>query len=343
MSVTNVVDEFLKKDLVAEGEKEYQEVQGRNPVTLDISPKAPKIIGVLINRTCCQAVLCDLKLTVLKKRTIALGQDAKEQFLPCIYELVEEMMAVGEPVLGIGIASIGPLGVEQGVLLNPPRFYGIKNIPLKKLLEERYGLPVYLDHQYNSAARAEKLFGYGRNLTSFLFVGITNGIGAGIYVDGKLLQSASGLGSELGHMSIDYRGNRCECGNHGCVETYASVNVICEKVSAALEREVDFAECCRLSEDPNVSGIIREAIDKLCVCLVSVVNLVNPEVIFLGHESVMLPDCYLEQIRDTVNGRKLSTGYGEIQIRRASYGEDQQLIGAACNVLDAVFAGKYKI
>lgn len=340
MSVTNVVEEFLKKDLVAEGAEEYQEVQGRNPVILEISPKAPRIIGVLINRESCQAVLCDLKLSVLKEKTVRLHRDAEEKFLPCIFELVDEMMSGEGNVRGIGIASIGPLDVERGILLNPPRFYGIKNIPLKELLEVRYGLPVYLDHQYNSAARAEKLFGYGKNLDSFLFVGITNGIGAGIYVDGKILKSASGLGSELGHMSIDYQGIRCECGNRGCVENYASVNVICEKVGAALGRKADFAECCALYRDPEVDRIISDAVDRLCVCLVSVVNLVNPEVIFLGHESVKLPDRYLERIEQNVNQYKLSTGYGQIPVHRASFGEEQQLIGAACNVLDRVFDGK---
>lgn len=340
MSVTNVVEEFLKMDLVTEGSREYQEMPGRNPVTIGISSKAPKIIGLLINRECCQAVLTDLKLTILKEKTIALGQDAKDQFLPNIYKLVDEMMENGGQILGIGIASIGPLDVERGLLLNPPRFFGIKNLPLSELLQERYQLPVYLDHQYHSAARAEKLFGYGRELKSFLFLGITNGIGAGIYVDGKLLKSSNGLGCELGHMSIDYRGNPCECGNRGCVETYASANVICQKVGALLNRKVDFAECCRLSEDPAVDKILRDAMDKLCVCLVSVVNLVNPEVIFLGHEGIKLPDRYLEQIRRTVNECRLSVGYGNIEVRRTSFGEKAQLIGAACNVLDLVFSGK---
>ena len=101
--------------------------------------------------------------------------------------LIDSMLAWEPNVLGIGVASIGPLDVAMGVLLNPPRFYGIKNVPLVAELKERYGIPVLMDHQYNSAARAEKLFGCGKNFSSFIFVGITNGIGAGIYLDGRIL------------------------------------------------------------------------------------------------------------------------------------------------------------
>lgn len=340
MSVTNIIDEFLEKNLVYEGERAYQEVQGRNPATLKISPKAPKIIGLLINREYLAAVLCDFQLHVQKEKRMSLPRDAKEIFLPCIFELVDEMLSGEENILGIGVASIGPLDVKKGVILNPPRFYGIRNVLVKDILQEKYGLPVFLEHQYNSAARAEKLFGYGRNVSSFVFVGITNGIGAGIYVDGRILQSAGGLGSELGHMSIDYQGIPCECGNRGCVENYASVNVICDKAEAVLGRKVDFAECCALYREPAIDKILSDAVEKLCVCLISVVNLTNPEVIFMGHESVELPDCYIEKMEQIINEHRLSNEYSKTKVMKASFGKEQQLLGAACNVLNPLFGGK---
>ena len=194
MSVTNIIDEFIQMKLVVEGEREKQEIQGRNPVLLDISPSAPKVIGILINREYCAAVLCDLRLNVLCTKRIEMDSGDREWFLDNLCGLIDSMLAWEPNVLGIGVASIGPLDVAMGVLLNPPRFYGIKNVPLVAELKERYGIPVFMDHQYNSAARAEKLFGCGKNFSSFIFVGITNGIGAGIYLDGRILQSQAGLG-----------------------------------------------------------------------------------------------------------------------------------------------------
>lgn len=339
MSVSNIVEEFLEKELLHEGGIEYQEMQGRNPAMLEISKKTPKIIGILINREYLAATLCDFQLHVYKEQRIEINQDIETKFLSWIFSLVDNMM-IGEKVLGIGVASIGPLDVKRGLILNPPRFHGIKNIPIKEILQEKYGLPVFVDHQYNSAARAEKLFGYGKNVSSFIWVGITNGIGAGIYVDGKLLSNAGGLGSELGHMSIDYQGIPCECGNRGCVEKYAGINVICEKAQNVLHKKMDFLQCCSMYQESEMDIILSDAVDKLCICLVGVVNLVNPEVIFMGHESVALPDCYIERMEKNINLHKLSTEYNFVKVMKATFGKEQQLLGAVCNVLSWIFEGK---
>ena len=342
MSVTNIIDEFIHRNLVVEGEKDWEkkEFQGRNPSLLDLSSHAPKVVGVLINRDYCAAILCDFQLNVIKTERRELDYSDKEWLLENIYGLVDSMIEEENNILGIGVASIGPLDVAGGVILSPPRFYGIKNLPLAALLKEKYGLPVFMDHQYNSAARAEKLFGCGKNFSSFVFVGVTNGIGAGIYLNGRILQGQSGLGSELGHMSVDYKGIHCECGNFGCVENYASTNVICSRAQAATGRRMTFEECCRYSEEAVIDQILKDAIDKLCSCLVSVSNLLNPEAIIMGHESVKLPDRYLTRMEEYINRYKLSEGYDHIQILKPHFGEESQLVGAACNVLSKVFEGE---
>lgn len=340
MSVTNIIDEFIHMNLIVEGEREKKELQGRNPALLDFSPDAPKVIGVLINREYCAAVLCDFHLNVLREERREIDNNEKEWFLHNIYGLVDSMMEEEKNILGIGVASIGPLDVANGVLLSPPRFYGIKNLPLASLLEERYALPVFVDHQYNSAARVEKLFGCAKEFSSFVFVGITNGIGAGIYLDDQIWQSRSGLGSELGHMSVDYKGAPCECGSFGCVENYASVNVILSRVERAVGRRMTFEECLRDSGEAVIDQILTEALDKLSSCLVSVSNLLNPEAIIMGHESVKLPERYLRRMEAYINQYKLLEDYNHIQLLKPYFGEESQLVGAACNVLAQVFDGK---
>lgn len=340
MSITNIIDEFIDMNLVVEGEKKKKDIQGRRPALLEFSPAAPKVIGVLINREYCAAVLCDLCLNVIKIERREMEQKDKDRFLDNIYELIDSMMQGEKNILGIGVASIGPLDVNRGVLLSPPRFGGIKNIALVSLIEEKYGLPVFLDHQYNSAARAEKLFGCGRDVSSFVFVGVTNGIGAGIYLNDRILQSRTGLGSELGHMSVDYKGVPCECDNFGCIENYASTNVICQNVETATGRKMSFAQCCECREGSVIDQIIKDAIDKLSICLTSVSNLLNPETIIMGHESVKLPERYLQRMEEYINQHKLSADYYHIHVQKPCFGEESQLVGAACSVLEQVFEGR---
>lgn len=342
MSVTNIIDEFIHMNLIVEGEREKKDFQGRNPSLLNFHPDAPRVIGILINREYCAAVLCDFRLNIIKTERKEIDYNDKGWFWDNICSLVDNMMLGEKNILGIGVASIGPLDVTNGVILSPPRFYGIKNLPLASLLEEKYRLPVYVDHQYNSAARAEKLFGCGKGVSSFVFVGVTNGIGAGIYLDDRILQSKTGLGSELGHMSVDYNGTHCECGNNGCVENYASTNVICQKVEAAVGRKMTFEECCAYSEETVIDQVLKEAVDKLCICLVSVSNLLNPEAIIMGHESVKLPERYLRRMEEYINKYKLAedSEHNHIRILKPFFGEESQLVGAACNVLAKVFEGK---
>ncbi len=340
MSVTNIIDEFIHMNLVEEGGREKKDFQGRNPSLLDCSPNAPKAVGVLINRGYCAAVLCDFHLNAVRTARREIDSRDKDRLPEILYGLVDEMMEEEKNILGIGVASIGPLDVTDGVLLSPPRFYNIKNLPLAALLKEKYGLPVFVDHQYNSAARAEKLYGCGKDFSSFLFVGITDGIGAGIYLDGDILKSRWGLGSELGHMSVDYNGIPCECGSRGCVENYASVNVILEQVETAIGRRMTFEECLSHSEEEAIDQILTQALYKLCSCLVSVSNLLNPEAIIIGHEGVKLPERYLKQLETQLNRYKLSEDYNHIGIIKPHFGEESQLLGAACNVLAQVFEGE---
>ena len=342
MSVSNIIDELIQKDLIVEGEQERGEQQGRRPLSLEFSPKAPKMIGVLINREYCAAVLCDFHLNVIRTERREMDYHEKGWLLENIYGLIDSMLEVEKNILGIGVASIGPLDVVRGMILRPPRFYGIRDLPLASLLKERYGLPVFMDHQYNSAARAEKLFGCGKEFSSFIFVGITNGIGAGIYLDGGILQNRAGLGSELGHISVDYQGNLCDCGSRGCVETYAGTNAIVSRVEAATGKKMTFAECCAHSHEAVIRRILTEALEKLSICLVSVSNLLNPEAIILGHESVKLPEEFLKEMEGYINRYKLSEDSGEshIKLQKPYFGEDSQLVGAACNVLAQAFEGK---
>ena len=110
--------------------------------------------------------------------------------------------------LGIGISSIGPIDFDRGMILNPPYFYGIHDIPVASLLEDRYSLPVFMDHDNQSAALAELLYGNGKNRDSFMLLGIARGVGCGIVKNGALYVDSRKLAPEVGHVSIDYRGKK---------------------------------------------------------------------------------------------------------------------------------------
>lgn len=150
-TVTNIVAEFMEKGIVKECEEELTEVCGRNPIILKVADQAPKIIGILVFRTNIQAVLCSLDMQIFRTETIEFGELTGDILIQNAFELIDRMMEEEKNILGIGIASIGPVDIRNGIILNPPRFYGVKHVPIKEAIQKKYNLPVYFDHDNNCA------------------------------------------------------------------------------------------------------------------------------------------------------------------------------------------------
>lgn len=339
MSVTNIISEFIEKDYVIEIPYEAKCNVGRTPIMIDISPNAPKFIGLLINRDIVMAVLCDLKLNIITSCSKKITTCKEKDLLSMIYALLDEITATKHTILGIGVASIGPVDINKGIILNPPNFYGIQNVPLVELLKKRYHLPVTLDNHYNAAALAEKLYGNGKNYSDFIFLGITNGIGSGIISEGQLYRNATGLTSELGHTCINFKGNLCSCGNRGCLETYASIEIVKKRLEEVTKETLCFQEYCDRFQEPAIHQVLSDVSEKIAIALTGSVNLLNPQAILMGHESVYLPDVYLEQIETYINQYKLSKDYNHVSVIRPYFGYDSPLVGSACCLMNQLFNG----
>ncbi len=346
MSITNIINEFMAMEIVEEQDVQQSKgQQGRHPICLSIGAKAPKIIGLLVHRDECVAVRCDLRLQVLKRSGIPMAAAESGRLSDRLCGLIDDVMpsAKEERVWGIGIGSIGPVDIKQGMLLNPPNFFGIRDFEIVARLRERYGLPVSLDSQYNCAALAEKYFGIGKQYHDFIFVGIMNGIGSGIISDERIFRNSNGLTSELGHISVDWQGNACSCGNRGCLETYTGTKVMEQKLRMATGEDLDFRTFCEKAgreEDPVVDAIFLDAAEKMACALTSMVNLLNPQAIIIGHEGVCIPEKYLRYMEERINRQKLSGQYRQIAVKKSSFGEEAHLQGCACGILNRVFEGE---
>ncbi|SDF93158.1 ROK family transcriptional regulator [Marvinbryantia formatexigens] len=373
MTVTNIVSEFIQQGLVAEREEVQTEVCGRNPILLEISGKAPKVIGLLIFRDRIEAVLCTLSMQKLASESIHFDSLTKEQLYAHCFSVIDRLLEKEKNIFGIGVAAIGPVDIWKGVILNPPRFYGIQNVPVREALEKRYALPVFFDHDNNSAALAELLFGIGRNVQDFLFVGISNGIGSGIVSGGRVYHSHRGLPPEIGHISIDRRGPLCACGNRGCLELYANTHIVLEKLRAAKgrafsgercagpgdalsanfcraeegasfadfcrEEGASFADFCRAPQTAETEEIFEEMLQDVSAALVTSVNILHPEMIVLGHDCIDWDERLVGRLEELVNERKVVHDQRPLPVKKAYFGKEAQLIGAACNAVDQMFRG----
>lgn len=311
MAVSYIVSEFLERKLVIETDYNGDKKMARKPIILKLSPQAPKIAGLLIHRTHVTAVLCDCQLNVLRLETMTLQDYDRHGLIEAAFRVTDAVMA-GQPVLGIGIGSIGPVNIMEGMILNPPDFSGIRDVPIVQLFRARYGIPVYLDYHNNCAAMAEKYFGTGKPYHNFLFLGITEGLGVGIVADDRLYSGFTGFSSEIGHLSIDHHGPQCQCGNRGCVGYYMSFS----------------------SEEE-----IQRSLEDLSVALAGICNLLNPQAVIVGDELARLQDQHLSELEHALNQKLVAKDYLHIRVCRSYRSKDLEASSCAMNVINQVFSG----
>lgn len=248
MTVSNIVAEWIAEGVLAEKEVAETAAVGRNPVILEVREDAPRAVGLYLSRGAASVIVSTLTLEVTWRKSLPLAGESTETLLEKIFQLIDGALAhlgaASLPVrcMGIGVSAIGPLDAASGTILRPTDFFGIRQLPLAGLLGERYGLPVVVNNDMNASALAEKLYGTGRAFDNFLYLGVTNGIGGGILSGGRLYQDNSGFVGEIGHMSIDFNGPLCSCGRRGCLEAYATMPLLLDRLQAALGRAVTSAD-----------------------------------------------------------------------------------------------------
>ena len=132
----------------------------------------------------------------------------------------------------------GIIDTENGIVHRMPFYDDVKEMPLGEVLKNHTGVPVYIQHDISAWTMAEALFGASRGARDVIQVVIDHNVGAGVITDGRLLHAGSSSLVEIGHTQVDPYGKRCYCGNHGCLETIASVESVLELAQVRLSQSM---------------------------------------------------------------------------------------------------------
>ncbi len=251
-----------------------------------------------------------------------------------------------EEILAAGIAAPGPLDPWKGVVRGAPNLPGWQNVPLAETISKKLGLPTFLGNDANLAALGEHAFGAGRGVDDMIYITVSTGIGGGIISGGRLLLGSRGLAAEVGHQTLEAHGVRCNCGNIGCMEAYASGTAISrrarEAVEAGLETALaeletitarDVADAAR-SGDRVAREIMNEAGFYLGVGIVNLLHLFNPSRIILGGSVTKSWDLFADTMWDAIRSRAQAPYLEGLEIVRAALGDDAGLMGAMALVLE---------
>ncbi|MFA5339020.1 MAG: ROK family protein [Candidatus Omnitrophota bacterium] len=234
----------------------------------------------------------------------------------------------GVKVKAIGAGCPGPLDSKKGIILSPPNLPDWRRVPLKKIIERKFRLPVSVENDANCAGLGEAVRGAGRKASSMVLLTLGTGIGSAIVLDGKLWTGKGGFASELGHVSIDINGPKCGCGNRGCLEMYASATAVVRRMKKADMTAEQIYDAARKG-DKLARKIVDETAVYLGAAIANIINALDPEVIVLAGGMANAGKIFFNKIGKAAKERALKEASKGVRIVPAELGDDAGIIGVA--------------
>lgn len=281
-----------------------------------------------------------------------LAAQGPEVVLDRIRQAIRMVWPKEGPVTALALSAPGPVDAHRGVVRFTPNIPGWKDVPLRDLMADAFGVPTFVANDANLAALGEFRFGAGQGVRDLIYLTVSTGIGGGIIVDGRLYEGGQGLGGEVGHMVVEPNGPLCGCGGYGCLEAVASGTAIAREARAALERGAsslltgmvsspeavtarDVAEAAARGDDLS-RRILAHAGTYIGLALVSLMYLFNPALFIIGGSVANAGDLLFDPIQQTMKERSQRVYWENTPVVLAALGDDVVLLGALALALERI-------
>ncbi len=309
-------------------------------------------VGVDVGGTNLRAALVSADGKVQQRQARPLNGRSPPEVIEQIAKLKDGLgPEAADAPMAVGFAA--QLYVHEGVVAVAPNL-GWRDVPLGQLLATRFGRPVRLLNDLDAIAMGEAAQGAGQGTDDLLCVFVGTGVGMGAVVQGRIVEGADGLATELGHIKIasPKDGRLCGCGERGCLEAYTSgrhlPELIAEKIAAgvpsavleavpgALQRlTADVIESAALRGDKAACELWNEVGERLGIAIANVSTLLNPRVLVLGGGVLTAARSLRERVVGWVEAATERPHLARLSIRESALGDDAGLVGAGLLALSA--------
>ncbi len=326
--------------------------RGRRPAVLQVNPELAHVAGIEIDRDRIIAVVTDMGGNLLGRGAIAASarNPVRRTLLDCRKALRIAWADAGGRSISIarvGVGLGGTLDVENGLCMDWVGVPHWRRVNLLGALRETLDAEITLDDRARALALAQHLlWPENRRHRSAIYVQIGTGIGAGIFMNGRMLRGATMAGGEIGHIVIDRNGPLCACGRRGCVEAFASLGATMARVRQGFEKGVntslrdmvkspaqltlELIVSAARNGDPLARTALTEAGDALGIGIANAVQLLNPSLVVLaGKFAGAASDFFLEAVTSAVRDQCFETIARGLEIRVAQFRKDIAPVGCA--------------
>jgi len=355
-AVTNLAFELMHTGVIRE--RGYgQSIGGRKPALICFDEEWSWVVTVKIGAKMVHAGLANLNGKIKIKRVEAIHSYDPPDVVRQIVTLVRSLLPHSKQrILGMGICCTGIIDTENGEVLKALNL-GWQNVPLKTYVSEYFEWPIFVEDVGDTGALGEKWFGSGKGVENLVFVTLGNGIGAGIICNGELYVGSQHAAGEFGHVSIDFSGPKCVCGNRGCLELYASAPAIVREVLGYLDGggetiiwellqgnlgnlDCKIVDLAARRGDPFALEIWKKTGELLGRAISNLVTLFDPEMVIIGGGLSLTHHAFFDVVSHTLELITMSLRTKRVQVKKAFFGKDSGLVGAAALIVENIFNSK---
>ncbi|MCM3602775.1 ROK family transcriptional regulator [Robertmurraya korlensis] len=356
-TVSSLVGELIEKNLITEEQSTNSKIGGRKPILLRINYTAHYIIGVYAAAEVVRVILTTMDGKIVSDYVKDITElPSKSEFTKLIIESIQSIFdqtdVKKDLILEIGFAMHGLVDPERGLAMFSPHLH-LENIPIKDILEEEFDIPVIVENDVRALALAESWFGQGQGVTDFICISVGRGIGSGIFINDEIYTSSFNTAGEIGHTIIDINGPKCQCGNNGCLEAYASESAILNNVKQELpnhpdsliqewiknghELSIKMVFKASKEHDPFAISILQRSGNSLGLAAANMVNILKPSKIILEGSIFEEGDIVLSQVIEMIQKYTFKSSNEEIKVVRSTLGKTGMALGAVALVLRKMF------
>ena len=289
-------------------------------------------------------------LTVVEAQTVPTPKASRDEVLDLLVARIGSVWS--ERTVALGLACASTVDHHAGTLLWAGSL-PLDGFPVRAFLEDRFGVPVVVENDANSAAVGEHRAGAGVGVANLVLLTIGTGVGGGLILNGALHRGASGVAGELGHFTVDSHGPRCieGCAGRGHLDVIGSGSALDAAARATAVRRpnsglgrraaagdrVDGPAAVELARqgDPWAKAAVAQVGRRLGRAVVTLVNVLDPELVLLSGGAAAAGELLLEPLTRVVRRRALAPGCDRVRIELAHLGPNAGLIGAAALALEA--------
>lgn len=357
-TIGNITSELLDTEIIKTA-GQGKSSGGRQPLLYEINWYNYYVIAIAIGVTKVSASIVNLRAEIQSSNDVAMNdQDQNLSLIEKVYKAIDGLLAQNivpvTTIVGIGVSAPGPIDEDQGVILSPPNLEYAKNVSIKILLEKRYHLITVLEKDANASALAEQWFGTVDISEHILYIFADQGIGGGMIIDSRIYRGFKNGAGEIGHVSVDIDGPRCNCGNFGCLEAMASGIAIVRRVKEEIHRgmQSSLAEMYLQDQgslsleqiihhakngDSLASEILNEAGRYLGIGVANAINFFAPSKVVFGGQIVDLFPKTVQVAEEIAKTRSFSRNASDITFLKSNFGYQSTLIGAAAIIQQKLF------